>query len=93
MTEMYYILDEQGRYYCYNDFNGKAAMLPPDKDGNPPSIASTMEKAQAERKVDYLINHTNNNNNTAEDKKRGYYFNDFSSLVLKPVEDAKTNKD
>lgn len=80
--EMYYIIDNKGRYYCYNDFNGKAAMLSPDNQGNPPSIALAMEKKQAERKMNHLLNHTNNNTNTPDNKRKGYYYNDFSSLHL-----------
>jgi len=82
-TQYYHIVDDKGRYYCFNDFNGKAAMMSPDNEGNPPSIAATMEKGQAERKINFLMKATKNRSNTAENEKIGYYFNDFSSLSLK----------
>jgi hypothetical protein len=66
----YHIIDDMNRYYCYNDFNGKAAMLPPDNENNPPSIAMVMEKTQAENKIKYLMERTKNN---------------FNNLILKEV--------
>lgn len=85
MEQMYYIIDERGRYYCYNDFNGKAAMLLPNDLGEPPAIAATMNKEIAESKIFYLMERTNNKKNTPENKRKGFYYNDFCSLTLKKI--------
>lgn len=87
-NELYYIIDNHGRYYAYNDYNGKAAMIEPNKDGSPPSIARAMQKEQAEIKIEYLMKYTKNDSNSSV---KNYYHNHFSSLELKQIKDEKSH--
>lgn len=75
---LYNIVDEKGRFFCSNDFNGKASFLDADENGNPPCTAYSKYKDEAERKIDYLMNHTSNPNNPG----KKYFLNKFSELKL-----------
>lgn len=78
---LYNIIDEKGRYFCYNDFNGIAHFLPVnDETKEIPSIAYTMPKEMAERKVNYLMNHTLNLTNHPEKNSR--WRNNFAELKI-----------
>ena len=78
----YYIMDEKGRYFCYNTFRGKATMSNPDKKNKPPVIAIAMTKENAENKITYLLENTPNLSNTTEEERKKRNFNDFETLQL-----------
>lgn len=86
---LYHILDPSGRYFCYNDFNGKASFLPADSEtGEIPSIAYSMPKEMAESKMNYLMNHTDNPT-SRPNKKFDRWTNNFTELFIVPAEGLK----
>jgi len=81
-TYKYYIVDEKGRYFCYNTFRGKATMSNPDKKNKHPVMAVTMTKENAQNKITYLLENTPNLSNTVEKERKKRNFNDFETLQL-----------
>ena len=78
----YYIVDEKGKYFCYNTFRGKATMVNPNKNNKAPVTAAVMTKENAENKIFHLLEHTPNLSNTLEKERKKRNFNDFETLRL-----------
>lgn len=78
----YYIIDEKGRYFCYNTFRGKATMNNPTKSNKAPVTAAVMTKETAENKIAHLLKNTPNLSNTLEEERKKRNFNDFETLQL-----------
>lgn len=83
-TQLYNIIDENGNYFCYNDFNGIASFLPVNAETKEiPSIAYAMPKEMAEKKVNYLINHTDN---LITHPEKSCWRNNFKELKMIPFQ-------